>query len=307
VLATGKTYAAEKNRPNPGELCQHINDRLQATTQTPVTIIAIRWTAKSNMVIMGGPNTTPSTLQTAAPFITEIITDITQLPPDQYFEQARPNIKWSKISINGVPTGVSDQRGPYTHAENHDSFIANNPSYAALTITQPPSWVKPPTSYTPGSISSLSLAFEDNDGSKLKALLAERFFYVHGHRVTIRKWKQCKPPCKDKSKPPAPQHTKASEPEPESKGNDEEDVETQLQYSCLPTAGFSLFSTLVQKLQHTPHMLFGTSQAKEPTLPPEGTPSKLDTQAAPNTTGNKNTRPPNPPCNAKGKQAQQRR
>jgi hypothetical protein len=60
-------------------------------------------------------------------------------------------------------------------------------------------WVRPPTSYTPGSISFLTLAFEDPDGSKLKALLAERYLYIYSNRVSVKKWKQHQNSNKDNS------------------------------------------------------------------------------------------------------------
>jgi hypothetical protein len=66
-------------------------------------------------------------------------------------------------------------------------LAAINSSYASLTVTQKPSWVRPPSSYTTGSISSLTLAFKDPDSSKLKALLAEHYLYLYGNRVSIKK------------------------------------------------------------------------------------------------------------------------
>jgi hypothetical protein len=54
--------------------------------------------------------------------------------------------------------------------------------------------------YTPGSVSSLTLAFEDLDSSKLKALLAECYLYIYGNRVSVKKWKQHQNNNKDKDK-----------------------------------------------------------------------------------------------------------
>jgi hypothetical protein len=79
-------------------------------------------------------------------------------------------------------------------------FVAINPSYASLTVTQKPSWVRPPASYILGSIFSLTLAFENPDGSKLKALLAEHYLYIFGNRTSVKKWKQHHNNNKDKSK-----------------------------------------------------------------------------------------------------------
>jgi hypothetical protein len=34
------------------------------------------------------------------------------------------------------------------------------------------------------------VAFEDPDGANLKALLAGRYLYLFGNRVTVKKWEQ---------------------------------------------------------------------------------------------------------------------
>jgi hypothetical protein len=99
-------------------------------------------------------------------------------------------VKWSKILINGLPTGVTDSRGAYTPDECHTTLVSENPSYAPLIIAQKPNWVKPPLSLKPGSSSSLVMAFEDPDGSKARALLGAKHLYAFGTRATLRKWKQ---------------------------------------------------------------------------------------------------------------------
>jgi hypothetical protein len=113
--------------------------------------------------------------------------DAVVTPSNARLPAARPNIKWSKISVNGVPTGVSNKRTAYDPAECHEALTATNPSYTHLTVTQRPSWVCPPSSYSEGAVSSLSVAFEDPDGSKLRTMLAERQLYIFGTRVTVKK------------------------------------------------------------------------------------------------------------------------
>jgi len=157
----------------PEILCHALNKELTAVTPPQVQLVAIRWTAKGNLVITGGPATTPHTLQLAAPHISISLPHLLSLPTNSPSPQPRPNTKWSKILINGVPTGASNDRSPLTPDECHAALAASNPSYAALSITQKPSWVRPPSSYLPGAVSSLSVAFEDPDGSKLKVILAE--------------------------------------------------------------------------------------------------------------------------------------
>jgi hypothetical protein len=181
-------------------LCDAINQKLITISPPQVKLAAIRWTAKGNLIITSAPTVTPHTLQIAAPHISAIISSSLQLPSDAIKSQPWPNVKWSKILINGIPMGVLKNRAPFSPDACHSSLAAINPSYASLTVTQKPSWVRPPSSYTPGSVSSLTLAFEDPDSSKLKALLAECYLYIYGNRASVKKWKQHQNNNKGKSK-----------------------------------------------------------------------------------------------------------
>jgi hypothetical protein len=143
---------------------------------------------------------TPHTLQIAAPHISTIISSSLQLPSDTIKSQPQPNVKWSKILVNSIPMGALKNRAPFSPDACHSSLAAINPSYASLTVMQKPSWVRPPSSYTPGSVSSLTLAFKDLDGSKLKALLAECYLYIYSNRASVKKWKQRQNNNKGKSK-----------------------------------------------------------------------------------------------------------
>ena len=155
-------------------------------------------------MVTRGPSATPHSLQLAAPHISSIITNTLSLSSSTPLPHPQANVKWSKVLINGVATRVSPgtgpSAGPATSDICHSALAAINPFYASLTITQKPSWVRPPTSYTPSSVSSLSVAFEDPDGSKLKLLLAERYLYLFGHRVQVKKWKYWQPKTKANSK-----------------------------------------------------------------------------------------------------------
>jgi hypothetical protein len=72
--------------------------------------------------------------------------------------------QWSRILINGIPTRVTPSHGAYTPAECHDALATDNLLYRTLHLTQLPSWVRSPTSYQPGSLSSLVVAFEGPTG-----------------------------------------------------------------------------------------------------------------------------------------------
>jgi hypothetical protein len=186
-------------RPTPESICTTINSKLAKASHNLTKIAAIHWIAKGNLIIFSLPPTSPSALQTTASHIPGILTAAFKLPPTKAIPPARTNTKWSKITINGLPTGASTTRGVYTLEECHTTLSAHNPAYASLSVTQLPSWVCPPASYSEGTISSLSLSFEDPDGHKLKALLTNWYLYCFGNRASIRKWKQCKP----SHKPPA--------------------------------------------------------------------------------------------------------
>ena len=206
-------------KPRPDVICRTLNDRLQLITPPQVHLAAIRWTQKGNLVITGAHPSTPQTLHAAVPHIMTLLNTAFGLSAKSQITQIRANVKWSKVLINGVPTGGPDSAKVYSPDTCHASLLANNPSYAALTIMQKPSWVFPPTSYKPNSISSLSVAFEDPDGSKLKTILAERYLYACGMRASVKKWKYCQNNTKDKSKDPTTMHTQGGD------NNGEEDTD----------------------------------------------------------------------------------
>jgi hypothetical protein len=95
------------------------------------------------------------------------------------------NVKWSKILINSVPVGKRTDHGPWTPEECHHTLIAHNPSYAALKVTQKPSWVCPPSSLKENTRSSLVVTFEDPDGSVQRSLLSNKQLYLLGTRAKV--------------------------------------------------------------------------------------------------------------------------
>jgi hypothetical protein len=209
------------SRPRPESICEVLNKKLGEVTPPQSQLAAVRWTAKGNLVITAGPSSSAVSLLTAAPHINAILSTILKLPSHSPFTQPRANTKWSKITINGIPTGASPTRAPYSPEECHAALAAINPTYATLQITQKPSWVRPPKSYPHGSASSLSVAFEDPDGSKAKAILAERYLYAFGNRASVKKWKYRLHKPKDNTKPNIIEHPQDDAPS----SDDEEDVE----------------------------------------------------------------------------------
>jgi hypothetical protein len=136
-------------------------------------------------------------LQNSLTFISETIR--TQIPAIScnldHPPPIRANVKWSRILLNKVPTEKTDTRPAYSPDECHKALIAENPSYASLTVTQRPSWVRNPLSYTANTMSSLTFAFEDPDSTRAATLLADKVLYISGATATAKRWKQ-RPPTK---------------------------------------------------------------------------------------------------------------
>ncbi|KAI0257005.1 hypothetical protein BJV78DRAFT_836 [Lactifluus subvellereus] len=204
VEATAYTWPDNK-RPSPSDICATINAALDHTNPTPVRMSAAKWTAKGNLVIWGGTNTTAHQLTTALPHFSEALQtsfssmaeSAPQSPPI-----LRHNVKWTKLRFNAVPTGKTNTRKAYMPDEAHKALANENPAYTALIITQKPSWVRDPTTYLPGATSSLSVSFEDPDGTSAQTLLRHRTLYAFGHVITVKRWKQSPP--KRARKTPAP-------------------------------------------------------------------------------------------------------
>ncbi|KAI0250104.1 hypothetical protein BJV78DRAFT_1283557 [Lactifluus subvellereus] len=182
---------------SPDAIHELLNAALADTEHHQVHISATRWTGKGNLVLTGGLHNTAQQLLATSATIKCIFTS-------QYDDDDRPlphfpihaNVKWSKLLINGVPTGVCDTCGAKTPDECHAALISENPAYAALPVTQKPSWVCPPSTYTANTSSSLVVAFEDPDGSRAQELLSSHQLYIFGTCAKVKCWKTVPPkPC----------------------------------------------------------------------------------------------------------------
>src|SRR5712672_912978 len=177
---------AASDRPPVETICKNINNDLATSSHSAVRLIAAKWTAKGNLILTGDTSTSLNVLLPAANHIAAIIgARFAKTTPT-----ARANTKWSKLFINAVPTGKSQSWEPFNPDECHQALLENNPAYASLTVTQKPSWVKAPSSYLVNTTSSLTVAFEDPDGTKLKSIVEGRHLYAFGTRLNTKKWKQ---------------------------------------------------------------------------------------------------------------------
>jgi hypothetical protein len=159
-------------------------------------------------VIWGGPNTSAHHLTTTLPIISEALQSsfsaLSHSAPDTP-PPVRPNVKWSKLTINNIPTGKTETQGAHTPEECHNTLLAENPAYASLIITQKPSWVRDPSTYRSGTSSSLTFSFEDLDGTGAQALLQTKQLFAFGQMGIVKRWKQKPPPPKRVT--PAPPST----------------------------------------------------------------------------------------------------
>ena len=152
-----------------------------------VRVSAAKWSPAGNLVVFSGPETTSAQL-TAAHHI--IVSAIEGALPGPISLSSRPNVKWSKLLINAVPTGVTGDTPAHSREACHQALLRDNPSYRRLRVTQLPSWVRKPDGYLANSSSSLVVAFEDPDGSTLSSLLTQRYLFAFGAQLPVHKWRQ---------------------------------------------------------------------------------------------------------------------
>jgi len=144
----------------PQEVVSHLNVEL-ADASHPVTLSAAWWTVKNNLVVTAGPDTLAYQLTQVSHFISDVLSIFLSHNSSPLPVTLHENVKWSHLLINSIPTGVSSSHGPYSPSECQQVLMADNPAFQTLRLTQPPSWVRAPSSYGPGSVSSLVVAFED--------------------------------------------------------------------------------------------------------------------------------------------------
>ncbi len=151
---------------SPQEIVTHLNAEF-VDAHHPITLSATQWTAKHNLVVTAGPDTSVHQLTQASHLISDLLSTFLSHDSTPFPITTHENVKWSQLLINGIPTGASSSCGPYTPSECQQALLADNPAFRTLCLTQPPSWVRAPSTYGPSSVSSLVVAFEDPLGESL--------------------------------------------------------------------------------------------------------------------------------------------
>jgi len=172
----------------PPVLVDACNATLSADpTHTNVQVSAAKWTPKGNLVVFAGPSVSHDTLFATSHILMSAVSWV--LPEDPKISSCL-NVKWGKVLINSVPTGVSEGC-PTAHspAACWQDLISNNPSLCYLTVCQLPSWVHRPSLYQLGSQSSLVFSFKDPDGSIAPALIRAQHVYAFGSQCCVSRWR----------------------------------------------------------------------------------------------------------------------
>jgi hypothetical protein len=143
----------------------------------------------------GNTNTTTQQLTSALPHFSEaalpeMAAEAPQSLPEDRYKIPSCGERLTTLKIINIPTGKSDIHGPYTPDEIHDALKAENIHYAGLAITQPPTWVREdPTTYLPGSKSSVTFTFKDLEACNSWFLLRQLWLHAFGRYMEVRELK----------------------------------------------------------------------------------------------------------------------
>jgi len=176
----------------PPALVNVCNSALSADPiHTNVWVSAAKWTPKGNLVVFAGPGISREALFATSPLLTAAVS---QALPDEPVIFSHQNVKWGKVMVSSVPTGVVEGH-PHAHspAACWQTLIDNNPSLRHLKVCQLPSWVRRPSLYHPGLQSSLVFAFEDLDGTLAPSLIRACNVYAFGSQCCVVCWRNPPP------------------------------------------------------------------------------------------------------------------
>ena len=115
------------------------NDALASVpTFTSVRVSACRWMPKGNLVVFAGLDTSRDQLSAASHLLTLAVA--ASLPDASMHVSSHLNVRWGKVLVNGVPTGVmDDSSAAHSPSLCLQDLLENNPSLHPLKVTQLPS------------------------------------------------------------------------------------------------------------------------------------------------------------------------
>ena len=170
---------AADSRPLSLILSKKINRKLSSIpTAEGLQVIGTHWNPSGNLILTFPPSANPKLIAVNLPSIREAL----DLDPDHTISR---DTRWSKVVLAGVlAREVPD--GPVFSNEDLLDSLSDMPIVSKLTVTQPPSWIRP-SDQIQGLKSSVTFAFEDPDGSLIKEVLKTQFF-MFGAPVPTKRW-----------------------------------------------------------------------------------------------------------------------
>jgi hypothetical protein len=175
-----------EHRLEPPILVARLNRQFKETPSAQTfRAVAASWTANGNAKIFFPPGTNVRELSKEGHL--RLIASAVVGEHDAYAVTGF-NGRWTKLVIGNVLVRHWDSPDQYSPAELLTELrFSNTTSFENLRVTQEPRFVLPAERIR-GSHSSISLAFEDPDGSIGKKLLRTPIF-MFGNRTTVREWR----------------------------------------------------------------------------------------------------------------------
>ncbi|KAH9021754.1 hypothetical protein EDB84DRAFT_1441374 [Lactarius hengduanensis] len=132
VLSPAPGSSSTAVRKTPSEICAHLNDVL-AECSPGSSLSAARWTKNNNLVIVAGPDTTSQHLRKNSALLSKAVAYFIAVHPSHPVPvSAKENVRWSRLLINNIPTGVSPSRGAYSPLSVRTHSYATTPPTGPL-------------------------------------------------------------------------------------------------------------------------------------------------------------------------------
>ena len=147
-----------------------------------VRVVGVKWTSSSNLVVRTQAPS-PHALVAALRAVIGVLSDDHRVVADVI-----PNTRWSRMTLSHVYTGKEPHSTVFNPEGIHEELTLNNPNYALLVMRQLPNWLRNPSSFTDGQISSVSFAFEDQDGSIARRLVGTTLTMFGNLRCSLKAW-----------------------------------------------------------------------------------------------------------------------
>ncbi|KAI0055444.1 hypothetical protein BV25DRAFT_1921833, partial [Artomyces pyxidatus] len=167
-------------RPSNYFIQTAINSRLRNTPSAKnALLMGVDWNDNGNCILFFSPSTDIDAILSLRHVLAPLIA------PDREIVISH-NTRWSTAVLGNVL--VRDYDGGVHDSETILAALKTNPFFAQARITQDPRWLRPLEEIS-SSRSSVVVAFEDPDGSQLKALTKQRIFAFGDQLRVTHIWK----------------------------------------------------------------------------------------------------------------------